>query len=145
LTERAAERYFGDEDPLGQTLNLMDQVDVAVTAIIRDLPDNTHMAFEIVGSIAAIPLLLGPDALEDWGSNNYYTYVRLPEGYDPADLEAKFNDFLVRHWSEDAESSSALKLQYLPDIHLTSNRDSEWRAKAVLPWSTRFRQLHYSC
>lgn len=132
MTERAAERYFGDEDPLGQTLNLMDQVDVAVTAIIRDLPDNTHMAFEIVGSIAAIPLLLGPDALEDWGSNNYYTYVRLPEGYDPADLEAKFNDFLVRHWSEDAESSSALKLQYLPDIHLTSNRDSEWRANGSI-------------
>ena len=28
LTERAAERYFGNEDPIGQTLNLMDQADV---------------------------------------------------------------------------------------------------------------------
>lgn len=127
MTERGAERYFGNEDPIGQTLNLMDQADVTVTAIIKDLPDNTHMAFEIIGSMAAVPLMLGPDALESWGSNNYYTYLRLPEGYDPADLQAQFNDFLVRHWSKDAESSSALGLQRLSDIHLTSDRDGEWR------------------
>ena len=132
LTERAAERYFGDEDPMGQTLNLMDQADVTVSGVIRDLPDNTHMAFELIGSIAAIPLMLGPDELESWGSNNYYTYIRLPAGYDPADLEAKFNDFLVRHWNEDAESSSALGLQRLPDIHLTSDRDGEWQANGSI-------------
>ena len=127
ITERAAERYFGDEDPIGQTLNLMDQADVTVRAIIKDLPDNTHMEFELLGSIEAIPLMMGPDELESWGSNNYYTYARLPEGYDPANLESQFNDFLVRHWNEDAESSSRLNLQRLTDIHLTSNRDGEWR------------------
>jgi len=132
LTERAVERYFGDEDPIGQTLNLMDQADVTVRAIIKDLPDNTHMEFELLGSIAAIPLMMGPDELESWGSNNYYTYVRLPEGYDPANLEAQFNDFLVRHWNKDAESSSALGLQLLPDIHLTSNRDGEWRTNGSI-------------
>jgi putative ABC transport system permease protein len=132
LTQRAAERYFGNEDPVGQTLDLMGQTDVTVTAVIEDLPDNTHMAFELVGSIAAIPLMMGPEELENWGSNNYYTYLRLPEGYDPADLQAKFNDFLVKHWNEDAESISALGLQRLPDIHLTSNRDAEWRANGSI-------------
>jgi len=127
MTERAVARYFGDEDPIGQTLNLMDQADVTVTAVIKDLPDNTHMSFEIIGSMAAVPLMLGPEQLESWGSNNYYTYLRLPEGYDPANLESQFNDFLVRHWRKDAESSSALGLQRLPDIHLTSDRDGEWR------------------
>ena len=132
MSERAVERYFGDEDPIGQTLNLMDQADVTVTAIIKDLPDNTHMEFEIVGSIAAIPLIMGPDELESWGSNNYYTYARLPAGFDPAVLEAKFLDFLTRHWSEDAESSSFLALQPLTDIHLTSDRDGEWRANGSI-------------
>jgi putative ABC transport system permease protein len=128
MTERAVERYFGAEDPIGQTINLMGQAEVTVTAIIRDLPDNTHMSFEILGSMAAVPLLMGPQELESWGSNNYYTYIRLLAGYDPDNLESQFNDFLVRHWSEDAESSSALGLQRLTDIHLTSNRDGEWRA-----------------
>ena len=132
LTERAVERYFGNDDPIGQTLNLMDQADVTVSGIIRDLPDNTHMAFEVIGSIEAIPLMLGPEELESWGSNNYYTYIRLPAVYDPADLEAQFNDFLVRHWSENAESSSRLGLQRLTDIHLTSNRDGEWQANGSI-------------
>jgi putative ABC transport system permease protein len=132
MTQRAADRYFGSEDPIGQTLNLMDQADVTVTAIIEDLPDNTHMAFEIVGSMAAIPLMMGPDELESWGSNNYYTYLRLPEGYNPVDLESRFEDFLIKHWNENAPSSSALGLQFLPDIHLTSNRDAEWQANGSI-------------
>lgn len=132
MTERAVERYFGNEDPVGQTLNVMDQADVTVTGIIKDLPDNTHMSFEIIGSMAIVPMILGPRELESWGSNNYYTYLRLPEGYDPAELEGQFNDFLVRHWSEDAESQSRLGLQRLPDIHLTSDRDGEWQANGSI-------------
>jgi len=138
LTERAVERYFGNENPIGKTLNLMDQADVTVTAVIKDLPANTHMSFELIGSMDAVPLMLGPGELESWGSNNYYTYVRLPAGYDPANLEAQFNDFLVRHWNEDAETSSALSLQRLTDIHLTSDRDGEWTTNGSIATVTTF-------
>ncbi len=132
LTERAAERYFGNEDPIGKTINLMGQADVTVRAVIRDLPENTHMSFELIGSMAAIPTMLGPNALDSWGSNNYFTYIRLPEGYDPANLESQFNDFLVRHWNAAAESSSFLSLQKLTEIHLQSNRNDEWRANGSI-------------
>lgn len=128
MTERAAERYFGSEDPIGKTLNLMDQAEVTVSAIIEDIPDNSHMAFELIGSIDAIPLMLGPNELESWGSNNYYTYLRLPEGYDPKNLSSRFVDFMDKNWQENSASSSALNLQFMPDIHLTSDLDAEWRA-----------------
>ncbi|MEQ9563818.1 MAG: ABC transporter permease, partial [Woeseiaceae bacterium] len=128
MTERAAERYFGNDDPIGKTLNLMDQAEITVSAIIEDIPHNSHMAFELIGSIDAIPMMLGPDELESWGSNNYYTYLRLPAGYDPADLESRFEAFLDKNWLENSASSSALNLQFLPDIHLTSDLDAEWRA-----------------
>ena len=132
LSERAADRYFGSEDPMGQTMNLLGQMDVTVTGIFRDLPDNTHMAFELVGSLEAIPLIMGPEALQSWGSNNYFTYLRLPEGYDPRNLSARFEEFLIKHRGEDAPSGTALGLQLLTDIHLTSNRDSEWRTNGSL-------------
>ena len=132
LTERGAERYFGNEDPIGKTLNIMGQTDLTVTAVIRDLPDNTHMAFEALGSIHAIPLIMGENALENWGSNNYYTYLRLPEGYDADDLESRFDDFMIKHRGEDAPSFGALGLQALTDIHLTSDRDSEWRSNGSI-------------
>lgn len=132
LSERAADRYFGSEDPMGQTLNVMGQVDLTVTGIFRDLPDNTHMAFEVVTSIQIVPIMMGPNALESWGSNNYFTYLRLPPGYDPNALEAQFESFLIKHRGEDAPSDTALGLQALPDIHLTSNRDAEWRSNGSL-------------
>jgi putative ABC transport system permease protein len=128
LTERAAERYFGGEDPVGQTLRFMDQVDVTITAVIEDLPDNTHMAFGLLGSMHAVPLMLGPDQLENWGSNNYYTYLRLPPGYDADELESRLPAFLDKHRGEGDSEGNALNLQRLTDIHLKSNRDAEWKA-----------------
>ena len=127
LTRRAAERYFGNENPIGKSLNFMGQVDVTVTAVIEDLPENTHMAFEMLGSMDAVPLLMGADEMESWGSNNYYTYLRLPEGYNPDDLESRFVDFIIKHRGENAPDGTGLNLQKMTDIHLTSNRDAEWR------------------
>ncbi|MDJ0938473.1 MAG: ABC transporter permease [Woeseiaceae bacterium] len=127
LTERAVDRYFGNEDPIGKTLNIMGQADLTITAVIRDLPDNTHMKLEVIGSIAMIPMMMGPEQLENWGSNNYFTYLRLPEGYDAADLESRFTDFMIKHRGEDSPEGERLGLQALTDIHLTSNRDAEWR------------------
>ena len=132
LSERAADRYFGSDDPMGQTLNIMGQADLTVTGIFRDLPDNTHMAFELVGSIHMIPIMMGPDALENWGSNNYFTYLRLPAGYDPVNMTSRFEDFIIKHRGEDGPSSTAIDLQRLTDIHLTSNRDAEWRTNGSM-------------
>lgn len=127
LSERAAERYFGSENPVGRTINVMGQVDLTVTAVIADIPDNSHMRFEMIGSIESIPLILGPDELESWGSNNYYTYFHLAPGSDPEALESRFPAFIDRHNGEGASQGTALNLQRLTDIHLNSDRDAEWR------------------
>lgn len=132
LTRRAAERYFGDEDPVGKQLNFMGQMNVTVTGLMRDLPDNTHMQFEMLGSMSAIPLVLGEDQLTNWGSNNYYTYLRLPADVDPVALESQFPEFLAKHQGADAPQGTGLNLQRLTDIHLHSNRDGEWRANGSI-------------
>ncbi|MEL7536999.1 MAG: FtsX-like permease family protein [Pseudomonadota bacterium] len=132
LTRSAAERYFGTENPVGRRATFMGQAELTVAAVIEDLPSNTHMRFDMLLSIRAIPLLMGPDALENWGSNNYYTYLRLPEGYDPEDLSSRFPAFLDKHQGAGRSDSNALNLQRLTDIHLTSNRDSEWRENGSL-------------
>ncbi len=127
LSQRAAERYFGGQDPMGKIINVAGQADFTITGIFEDLPDNTHMQFEILSSISVVPIMMGEGALESWGSNNYYTYIRLPEGYNPDDLEAKFENFIIKYRGEDAPNGTALNLQAMTDIHLTSNRDQEWR------------------
>ena len=47
LTERAATRYFGNADPLGRSMFFMGQVDLVVSGVIANLPENTHMSFEL--------------------------------------------------------------------------------------------------
>jgi len=132
ITRRAAERYFGSEDPIGKSLKLMGQMDITVTAVIEDLPENTHMEFELLTAMAAVPMMMGPGEMESWGSNNYYTYIRLPDGYNPDDLESRFDDFLIKHRGEDAPNGTGLNLQKLTEIHLTSDRDSEWKTNGSI-------------
>ncbi len=132
VSERAAQRLFGSTDVMGRTVNIANQADFTVAGVFRDLPENTHMAFEIVVSIDIVPIMMGPEALERWGNNSYFSYLRLESGFDADNLEAKFVDFIVRHRGEDAPESTAIGLQALTDIHLTSNRDSEWRTNGSI-------------
>ena len=55
LTEEAATRHFGDEDPMGQTL-LADGRELTVTGVMADLPATTHMAIDMMTSLATFKL-----------------------------------------------------------------------------------------
>ena len=75
LTEKAAMRFFGREDPMGKTLLLENAVSMTVTGVMKDLPGNSLFQFE-----ALVPFLLlkttGP-YIDDWRSNRIETYVEL--------------------------------------------------------------------
>jgi len=48
LSEKAARKYFGDENPIGQVLNFNDQYDVTVTGVFKDIPENSHIRFDFL-------------------------------------------------------------------------------------------------
>ena len=128
LGQKSARKYFGDEDPMGQTITLENRMPMKVTGIMEDLPDNTHLRVDMLASLSSMAMAFGESFLENWGSNNFHTYVLTPEGYDIADLEAQMPDFLIRHIAEDANDWTEFPIQKLTDIHLTSNRDNEQQA-----------------
>ena len=53
LTRTAAQRYFGDDDPIGQTLLYNGVEPLVVNAVIEDLPSNTHLALNVLASSRA--------------------------------------------------------------------------------------------
>jgi len=79
LTRSAARRYFGDGDPLGQTLLFNGREPMVVNAVIEDLPSNTHLAFNVLASARAS---FSPATEQDripmvtlgklWGSFTYF-------------------------------------------------------------------------
>lgn len=123
LTEKAATRYFGTEDPLGKNMVLSDTLTLTVTAIVENVPANSHIQFDVVLSRTTINAVNNNQPEDNWFNNGYYTYLLLPEGYDYKKLEAKFPAFLEKQMAKEKKESGLwydFVLQPLPSIHLHS-------------------------
>jgi len=82
LTRGMARKYFGEGAPLGRTLELNRDRLVRVTAVIEDLPANTHIAAGIFGSAnTSFSNLAVMDAQTGFHfDGTTYTYFRLKRG-----------------------------------------------------------------
>ena len=127
LTAEKARRYFGDEDPIGQVLQLDTEYDLRVTGVVDELPGNTHFEFDFLASLATLHAVFPEDAFASWrGNNAFATYVRLADAADADRLEADFTAFLNRQYEEEPGLTSRLLLQPVTDIHLRSHLDTEF-------------------
>src|SRR5262249_39916309 len=81
LTQSSAKKYFGDEDPMGKTIEISGNGNYEVTGVMKDVPENSHFTFDFL-----LPLkdMERPNQnLDDtWGFYNFYTYIRLKPGAD---------------------------------------------------------------
>ena len=78
VTARLARKYFGAADPLGRSLNINGQ-DFDVTAVAADPPENTHLKYGLIASMATIA---NADYMNNWHSTMFYTYLKLKPGVD---------------------------------------------------------------
>ena len=125
LTESIAAKYFGAEEALGQTLLLENKLPMEVTGIIRDLPHNTHLNLNVIASLNTLPQILGDQFLNNWGSNNFHTYIKLKPGIAIATVADQFPAFLNRHFRENSETYTGMSAATIADIHLHSTRQFE--------------------
>ena len=116
ITESTARRYFGDEDPIGRSLELENICQLKVTGIIKDIPENSHLQFDF-----AVPFYLyeawGAD-LSNWNSWPAYTYIQVNPGTSHAELDTKIADFLH---DKIKNNKDTIYLQPLGRIHLHSH------------------------
>ena len=128
LTEDAAIKYFGTTDVVGRTLGIEfgpNVVELKIEGVLENVPDQSHMHFDFLGSLATLREQFGPNAqafLNSYTFTAFYTYLVLQEGTDVADLEAQLPTFFEKYTSEqDREFVKRLFIQPLTDIHLTSH------------------------
>ncbi len=123
ITESTAKKIFGLVSPLGRFLRLGDGKDYAVTGVLKDVPRNSHVTFNILRSFETLVAENRP-ATENWFAISTYGYVLLDEGADPVALEAKFPAFIEKNMGETLKSvggTMSLRLQPLKRIHLYSD------------------------
>ncbi|MDA1029002.1 MAG: ABC transporter permease [Bacteroidetes bacterium] len=148
LTKSLADKLFGTTDPLGEIVILGDTTQIEVTGVIADLPTNTHLQFSAVQTM----LDSGQARNDAWVSNNFYTYVRLQDGFDPDELIAKFPTMFETYAGPQIAQSFGMSyqeflasgnsfgytMQAVEDIHLKSNFDVDVQAPGSMNYVILF-------
>lgn len=113
LTKSLAEKYFPEEDPIGESIKLSGE-EFVVTAVIEDVPKNSHLYFTYLINMEN-ELAKSPESASDWGRNRLYTYVKLTKGTDFELL----NEKVIGQIKKNSESSVVdIYLQPLTGIYL---------------------------
>jgi putative ABC transport system permease protein len=130
LTETMAKKYFQDEEPVGKMLRVQGQADLLVTGVMKDMPSNSHFKADFLASFSTLRNFFGGQLPNNWYWNPCWTYVLLDDHISPADLEAKFPEFVQKHLPAFVKDDVYLKLQALTDIHLKSHLQFEMEANS---------------
>jgi len=117
LTESTSKKYFSDENALGKTIKTS-AGQVKVTGVIRDMPDNSHLQFDILFS----RIRSGEDwegYLNNWQRLGAFTYVVLEDRKSIEGLQAKIPALMAKYWGPDA-AFQFTQFQPIQDIYLHS-------------------------
>jgi len=118
ITETLSKRIFGDESPIGKSIKLNLTTELTVVALVKDLPKNSHIQFDLLRSLTPAQ---GEDGyrqfLESWQGINMFTYVLLDRALDSAQLNPKLKAIANKNNAVDFFTPVA---QPLSDVHLHS-------------------------
>ncbi len=129
ITEEMAEKYFGNEDPIGKTLLINTDKLYMVTGVLENIPKTSHIRPDFIASFSTFNLQPTASTAQDLLSEvNFYTYLLVQDGTDYKDLEQRFTESLNRHigaFLKNLGGSAVLELQPLTRIYLHSERENE--------------------
>lgn len=133
LSETAVKKYFGKEDPMGQTMQITgDNHPAIVTGVMKDMPQNSEIQAEVLISMATNTQKLNPGLDERWASYSATSWVLLKPGTDPMALQKKIPAFLEKRNGEQMKKFQmfvTIFLEPIRDVHLYSTRDDSKSGK----------------
>ena len=136
LTRSIAEKYFQSTDVLGKILTFEKMLDLQVTGVVEDLPNNTDFPLKVLISYATIQQLRGDRFMTEWSSVSDVNqcYLILPPGVDKVEIERQIAQVHATHVSKDLSEMRAYKLQPLREVH-TDPRFGNYNLRTVTPES----------
>lgn len=118
ISQKLADNYFGDQDPMGKIVRIGDKRDYIVSGVAANTPENSTIQFDF-----ALPIQRGFEdhhwMIEGWEHYGPATYVLLRQDASIATVNAKLKDFLFRQDKQINDKS--LFLQLFSERYLYSN------------------------
>ncbi len=136
LTASTAKKYFRNQNPIGETLDIAGRGQYTVKQVIEDIPSNSHFHFDLIANFQSH----STSKDQSWTWTRVYTYLLLKENVSTTALQTRlqasmdryqqgrsFNGLSYAEWKE-AGNASNTSLQPLESIHLNSNNASEFES-----------------
>ena len=118
LTESAAERLFGEQEPMGQKVRFDDRVEGTVTGVVVDPGLNTNLPYTMLASAALIEEIEPFYVLDDWEATSIgLTWLLLPEGTEEAAVEEALQGIITKYADARYHESTSLHLLNLRAAH----------------------------
>jgi len=92
VSEQMAQKYFGDENPIGKIVTLDNQYEFKVVGVIKDIPYNSTINFEIWMPIKFKKEIYRSDILDTWYNLAFRTYVQLAENVSYQEFNQKITN-----------------------------------------------------
>lgn len=130
ISQSAAKKYFGSDEPLGKYLDittLENSYHCVVTGVFKDVPANSTMQFNFLVSWNTVPKF----EKDFWYLHESYTFVKLKPHASPALVEARFPELAERYKTGPSlkDLKWAIKLVPLTDVHLNAAKANEIETK----------------
>ncbi len=122
LTETMAQKYFGNENPMGKALEFNGRRNYKVTGVVKDAPANSHLDFSCLASNHRLRKIYKERNIE-WGWSNFHVYVLTKPGTTAAQLEAKLPSINKKYLDPVDVEAVKFRAHKLTDIHLLTGYD----------------------
>ncbi|RXF70611.1 ABC transporter permease [Arcticibacter tournemirensis] len=117
LTHTVAQKFFGNENPVGQMLRVDSQYSYMITGVMEDVPPNSQFTFNGLISMSTVRKYRA-EMFDWWGYVDFYTYVLLKKNTSISSLEKQSSSFVKRRNSGD--KGYAISFEKMTDAYLHS-------------------------
>lgn len=133
INEEMATKYFGDKDPIGETLLFAGKHSFRVTAVVKDFPENSHINFNILVPYENMfdmetdetAQVLRNNLAVNFIISHGYTYVLLKEGATPDNVNKNFYELVKKYANANLQVGQVFSLFPVRDIHMNSTMLAE--------------------
>ena len=127
ITQKTADKYFGDLNPMGQVLQLNKERDFVVSGVVANWPANSHFDFDFLASLSTTKANWYGDAMfQHWGNTWVHTYVVTNQNVTLSQLEGQITKVAYQHGPPVLDQfDMSFPCQPLEDIHLAGTMEGD--------------------
>ena len=122
LTAKVANKLFGDENPIGKTVYFQEGLELTVTGVLKDLPDNTSFQFSYLVPFKVEEMIGMP--IDGFAGTMYFTYFVLDNPESAEIINRDINEFIESKYEETLEVHRFLS--HIRDVFLYGETKAFW-------------------